>query len=330
MQLTPSQLTTLRTKGQSSKLDLFIYEPRVIFTAQVNDVLIDKGARTIAFDNYSGTYSNMKEGMTVKVGTTLNGDEVGHIRLRTPSSGSFTVSENSDIDWQDNQYLTVLNYWQVWPVFPRTIQNPNSVEDVIFYKDYDIYYTGQNLALGTFVNAGSHHPVMLESNHTGTVYYTESGTYNLNGHDNWLQYSWAFEGGFPSSSTAHTPGLVAYNTPGDYVTSLSVNASGTVDTTYRYVSVRNKIGGGDTTPVKRWTMGDLSGSRQEGGYSVEITVYDQSPITEDCVIMLRSDDWYGSTNTSFTHLGSSDAFFVGYVERGSIRYSYDKIGRAHV
>ena len=115
--------------------------------------------------------------------------------------------------------LWVIRYWDLWPVFPRIIQDPNNSENVIFYKDYNIPYGNQNFHLGTFVNAGPHRPVILE-NGTGSVYYSSTGTLNLLG--NPLSYNWHFEGGNPTGSTSAEPGIVNYTQTGDYVTRLIV------------------------------------------------------------------------------------------------------------
>jgi hypothetical protein len=324
MQLTDTQLETLRSQPQQTTLDLFIFQPETIFQAQINDPSITKGARTITYNNSTGSYLNIEEGMTMLVGTSVGQEDIGRIRVRSATGTYIKVSENSNIKWENGKYLTVLKFWEAWPVFPRLIQNPANQEDVIFYKDYDIAYVNQNNFLGTFVNAGCHQPVFLE-NGTGTVYYSATGTTNLVGSA--LTYDWNFDGGTPSGSSAYTPGYVYYTAPGDYVTRLIVTAAnGTVDKTYRYISVKNKIGEGTNTPIVRWTMRDLTGSRDEGGYSAEFTVYDDIPVYDGAVVMLKANDWYGNTNQSFGGNApkSETVFFVGFIEKGSIHYSYDR------
>ena len=320
MRLSAPDLELLRQRPSQTALSLFIFQPRSVMKCLVNNVSIAKGARTIAYDTVSsGSYLAVEDGMTLLIGTSAGASDIGRIRIRSVTSGAFTVSENSNIVWADNLHLTVLRYWEIWPVFPQNVQ---SGTNVTFYKDYDIAYTNQNSILGTFVNAGPHRPVVLE-NGTGTTYYSSTGTYNLLGEA--LTYDWAFEGGTPTGSTSATPGNVNYTTVGDYVTRLKVtSASGTVDTTYRYVSVKNKIGEGSTTPIAKWTMSDLSGSRAEAGYSAEFTVYDNIIIDNNAVVMLLADDWYGGTKRSLggNYLNTEKIFFVGYIDGGSIRYNY--------
>jgi len=322
MELTSSELEQVRKRPQESNESLFIYQPREIFKCRINNPSIAKGAITIAYNTVTlGSYINVQPGMTVLIGTSDGARDVGRIRLRSITPTQMIVSENSDIKWENGLYITVLKYWEVWPVFPRIIKNPTNDEDVIFYKDYDIPHTNQNNVLGTFVQAGTNHGVLLD-NGLGAVFYTASGSYNLVGSA--LTYSWEFEGGTPSGSSLETPQWVLYDTPGDYVTSLTVTAAnGAVDKSYRYVSVKNKIGEGSNTPIVKWQRGELSGSRSEGGYSVDITVWQEIDIDTNSLVVIMSDDWYKGHHGSYggNQVNSSDVFFVGYVEKDSIKYN---------
>lgn len=323
MRLSSSDLEILRSRPSSTKLDLFIFQPREVMRCKINSPLIAKGARTIEYDTVSlGSYASVESGMTLLIGSEAGKGDIGRIRIKSASDTSFSVSENSNIRWADELHLTVLRYFEVWPVFPRIIQNPSNPTNVIFYKDYDIPYTNQNSILGTIVNMGTHRPIFLE-NGTGTAYYSSTGSLNLLGES--FSYDWAFEGGTPTGSTQANPGYVNYTTPGDYVTRLiATSASGAIDTSYRYVSVKNKIGEGSTTPVVRWEMKELSGSRNEGGYSAEFRVFDQIDIDENAVVMLLADDWYGGSNVSLggNYPNNSKVFFVGYIENGSLAYNH--------
>jgi hypothetical protein len=322
MELSASNLELIRTKPQSSTLCLSVFQPRVAMQCRVSDASVTRGARTIQYNSVSaGDFSAVEAGMTLLVGTTALGQDVGRIRIRSATSDHFVVSENSNIMWTDLLYLTVLRYWEVWPVFPRIIQDPADLEDVIFYKDYDIEYTDQNSILGTFIGMGPHRAAVLE---TGSVnlWYGSTGTLNLLG--NPVSYEWSFEGGTPTGSTAATPGWVSYDTPGHYVTRLIVSASGTSDTSYRYVSIYDKPGEGNSPPVIKWSLDSLSGGRDEGGYSASIAIQEPVTVDDNSVVVIFSDDWYGNTHTSLggNYPNAQKIFFVGYVDRGSIQYDY--------
>lgn len=158
MRLTNQQLAILRQKPQSTHLYLSIFQPVAIFKAQVNNASATRGDRVITFDSVTlGLYTYIQNGMTMWVGSTPGANDIGKVRVRSATSTQITVSENSNIAWADNLYLTVFRYWELWPVYPRIIQDPANAENVIFYKDYDIAYSNQNSILGTFVKIGRAH-----------------------------------------------------------------------------------------------------------------------------------------------------------------------------
>ena len=323
MQLTPADIELLRTRPQTTSLYLSIFQPVAIFKAQVNAGAspVAKGSYIIPFNTVSlGLYTYIQEGMTMWVGTTPGGMEVGKIRVRSATSTTITVSENSDIVWANGLYLTVFRYWELWPVYPRIIQNPANLEDVIFYKDYDIPYSNQNSILGTYTNAGPHRASLLDpASGQAQIYYSSTGTYNLLG--NSLNYNWFFEGATVTGSSSANPGYITYNTPGHYVTRLSVSgSSGAVDTTYRYVSIYNSA----NPPITKWTLDGLQGSRGEGGYTASIKVFETIPIQEHAVVVIFGKNEYGSTqrNLGGNFPNAGDILFVGYVDKDSISYDY--------
>lgn len=325
MRLSPSELETIRQRPQQTQLHLSIFQPRIVLKALVNNVNATIGDRLVPFDSVSfGSINDVQSGMTMWVGSENGENDLGKIRIRSTSPSGMIVAENSDVDWENNAHLTVYRFWEVWPVFPRIINDPDNEEDVIFYKDYDIPYTNQNTILGSFVNAGPHRAVFLE-NGSAQVYYSSTGTCIL--HTGTNSYDWEFEGGNPSGSTLANPGYVSYNTPGHYVTRLTVSGSyGQTDTAYRYVSVYNPIASGTNLPYLQWSMEELSGSRDEGGNTTRITIYQNSEtLQEGSVVVLFSDDWYGDTHISLggNYPNASKIFFVGYIMEGSIEYDWE-------
>lgn len=327
MQLSDANLELIRTRPQSTELYLSIFKPRKVLQCRVNDASIASGARTIAFDTVTyGSWTSVEPGMVLWVGSTAGAKDLGVTRIRSITATQMVVAENADVQWGDNAHLTVYRYFPVLPVYPRIIQNPSNPEQVIFYKDYDIEYTNQNSALGAFVNMGSHRAAILE-NGSAQLWYTSSGTSALIDGTT-LTYDWAFEGGTPTGSTSAHPGWVTYNTPGHYVTRLIVTASnGAQETSYRYVSIYNPIASGTSVPYQKWSLDSLSGSRDEGGYTASITIYETADdIEEGSVVVIFSKDYYGDTKASLggNQKNNAETFFVGYVLDGSVQYDYEK------
>lgn len=321
MQISALQQELLRQTSQSSDLYMTIFRPRTVMSCQV-DGSIALDSRTIPYTSVStGSYLAVEPGMTLLVGTTQGGRELGKIRIKDVDASEFTVAENSDINWPSAQYLTVQRYFELWPIYPRIVPNPSNDEDVIFYKDYDIAYTNQNSILGSFVCMGGH-----KAGFSGdSFYWSASGTTQLLGSA--LSYEWAFEGGDVTGSTLATPGWVQYNSPGDYVTRLTVTAAnGSVDTSYRYVSIRNEpYSSSDYQPIKNWQMTNLSGDRNQGGYSASFIIQNEAvDVYDGDVVIIWKNDWYADTNTSIggNSENNSSIFFVGHVMDGSIHYNW--------
>lgn len=322
MQLSANDLNVVRTRPQSSELYFTIYHPDTVMSCRVTGSL-SRGEMEIPYYNVStGSFNNVLAGMTLLVGTSEGGRELGKIRIRDVNSTHFSVAENGHIDWAEAEYLTVKNYWEHWPVYPRIIQDPNNDEDVIFYKDYDIEYTNQNTILGAFPCAGSHRSIFAGE----SVYWSATGTSHLVGSA--MTYAWNFNGGDVTGSNAHTPGWVQYPTPGDYVTRLQVNgANGSIDVTYRYVMVRDRNSLSSIkhhNPIKNWTISNLSGSRSQGGYTATVSIINEDiEVYDGDVVVLWGEDWYGNTKQSFGGSeNNSSVFFVGHVLDGSIQYNY--------
>lgn len=322
MKLSSANLEIIRKRPQQTKLYLSIFEPQTIFKALVNNASADFEDRVIPYDNVTlGSYGIIRSGQTMLIGTTAGGSDLGKVRVRSATATDITVSENSNVDWQDNAHITILQYWELWPIYPRIIIDPSNDENVIFYKDYDVAYSNQNSILGTFVTAGPHRAAWLDPASGQTqLFWSSTGTYSLLG--NTLSHSWFFEGATVTGSTAAEPGWITYNQPGHFVTTHYVSGtSGETDITYRYVSIYNEA----NPPINKWQLDDFSGSRDEGGYSVSIRVFETIPITEHAVVVIFSDDYYGDSHVSLggNYPNSSSILFSGYVDKDSIVYDWE-------
>jgi hypothetical protein len=325
MRLSVSDLATLRLKPQQTKLHLSIFRPTTIFKARVNGA-VARGERTIPYDSVSlGSFGIIRAGQTMLVGSADGLRDKGKVRVRSADGTTIVVAENSDINWQDDDFFFIQNFFEVWPVYPRITHDPANDESVLFFKDYDIEHTNQNIVLGSFANAGPHRAIFRDcASGVAETYWSSTGTHNLLS-GTIHNYYWTFEGGTPSGSTSANPGLVTYNAPGHYVTSLSISGSqGTVDTTYRYISVYDYPGCGTGTPPLKWELNSLGGSRSEGGYNVGITLHEVIDIHDGDVVIIFAEDWYGSQKVSLggNHPSTSSIVFSGYVLDDSIRFNY--------
>ncbi len=321
---TAGELALLRSQPQQTKLFLSIFEPQTFFAAQVNDAGASKGDMVITYNNVTaGSFLDVSGGMTLYVGTTPGSRDKGSIFVYGRDATTITVGENSHINWEDDDYLTIVNFHQIWPTYPRYIQDE---EDITVFKVYNVAYIDQNEDLGSFIVMGSNYAGFIDSN-TGTaqVYWDASESENLIGTTG-SSYTWSFEGGTPTGSAAITPGWVTYDTPGHYRTLLRIQTPlGNADIGIRHVSIYDRPGVGPDNPILQWGINEFSGSREEGGYSGRLWVkQDVANVVDGALIVIFADDTYGDTVQS---IGGNSAqrekiVFVGYILDGSIDYDY--------
>jgi hypothetical protein len=319
---TPAELALIRSRPHAGKIWLSIYQPPVVFCAQVTGTY-GQGLNAVPYIGVvTGSYTNIVAGQTLLLGTTPYGRDVGKIRVRSATASTITVAENYHINWLDGLYLTVIDFHEVWPIFPRMT---TSSGNTIWYKDYDIPYGGQNSTLGSFINMGPHYAGFI-SGGAAQVYYSASGSVNLLGLG--VLYSWQFPGGSPAWYSGSEPGMVNYATPGQYTTALQVTASnGVVEHGYRHVSIYDRPGQGPHTPVLRWGLSSFDGSRANGGWSAKIWMRDNIASVVDgalCIFFVDAD--YGGVGQTFggNAPNRSSILFVGYINGETIHYDWEK------
>lgn len=320
--LTLAQQTILRSRPHRTRLFLSIYDPPEVFTARINDASIGFGAVSLTYDSGSWTESEVKPGMTLLVGSTPSGYDFARIRVRSIGGSAIVVAENS-VSWADNAYLTVLKYYEPWPVYPRIVLDVNNVPT--FYKDYDIIYTDQNDTFDPVPIMGPHAAAMLNSiSGLATLYFDGIDSYDLNEGGSVTAYAWEFEGGTPSTSSGVTPGDVTWDTPGYYVVSLTVtNADGKSFTGYRHVAIHSRPEG-SSPPIIRWGLdGALNGDYSKGGWEGRIWMRQTANgnvVVPHAQVVIFSDDWYDEDPQSLggNYLNRENTVFVGYVRSGSV------------
>ena len=334
--LTTPKLDALRSHKHSTQLYLSIYQPKVVMNAQVNISASSgtRGYRTIAYDNsVSGTYAQIESGMTLWVGTASGSFDKGKVRVKSATINTLTVAENEYIMWENNLFLTVVNYVDLVAVFPRLVQDTGDDTVVNFYKDYDIAYTNQNSILGAFPVMGSHRAGFLDDYGKLDLYWSATGTYPMVSGSN-VRYDWTFNGGKPllTGTNVQTPGIVRYSGTGHYVTKLQITVTGSTnatETAYRYVSVYDRPNRGLNVPIRSWKFSDLAGSRADGGFRGKVVVYETLgyKLQGGELVVMFSDDEFNGISQSIdigTTRPDDSIFFVGYILNDSIEYDYEK------
>src|SRR5678816_1745752 len=121
---------TLLSSGGPMQPRLFLLQPEVVFAARV--VLLDPAEYPISFVAYdtvtTGAYTDIKDGMTILLGSTAGGDDYGRQRVRGPDTPATTISIyvgrssqgtfDGELTVVDDAYITVWDDRRVWAKMP--------------------------------------------------------------------------------------------------------------------------------------------------------------------------------------------------------------------
>lgn len=330
MNLTSTELTQLRTRPHSSKLWLSLFKPTTVMSAQINMPTIAKGEHEITISLLSGLATSVLNGMTVYIGTTSGSKNLGRLRVRSATSTTITVAENS-MAWVNGWYLTVVRYFEPWGVFPRITLDASNVPQ--FFKDFDIPYTDQNHLMDPVVCMGPNHAIMLDPTVSGSyaqIYYSSSGSFDPTPGGAITAYDWHFEGGAPTGSSLADPGYVTYTGCGHFVTSLSLtNSAGKIFTGRRHISILarpERQADGDCKPISKWGIEDLSGSRDAGGWTADVWVREFIG-TEDIpdgtlAVVFTEDDRQGyvASKVGANAVNRDEILFCGYINGETVAW----------
>jgi hypothetical protein len=323
---TAPELALLRADNQSTRLYLTVHSPATVYTARLDAVpsSTDKVAE-ITYNTGSGTLANVLQDMTMLVGSSAGASDYGIARIRkdgTTTAGTFYIGETSEINWQANAYLTVLDTFELWPRHVTIASNGTTP-----LMDYDVAYSNQNVAAGAVPTPIMGPPAVLWL--TGA-----SVTYHPDGSSSWVKdgtivdYAWTATGasGVLDLDTA-TP-TIEYNAVGTYRISLTVTGNNAVTFTgYRYVFVVTETSGVTT----QFTLDNCAGDVQSGGWSFGVTLYDEATqvlIRDRALCILHAVDYYGNTLGGVGYCaGNENIVALGWISGESItRGTEDKWG----
>jgi len=333
--LTPTQLTTVRdTNGQYTNLYLTKFEPRILMQAQINDANIVKGAQVITFNNViTGSYTNLAAGQSVYIGSSQGGNDIGRVRLRSVTSTTLTVAVDDAIFYANGQYITVREFYEIWPVFPFASLNTGTLVPTI-YKDWDITYSDQNVNFDPIIImgpdfAGFYDTLTGNAFYGSNIFFSATGSYTVDG-STISSYSWNFPTACTiTGSTSGTPGNVQFTAPGMYVVRCAVTASnGKTAVSYRHIALLNRHFGPIDSSVTSsyeeiadWEFGQISTDHINGAIA-NISVRNRADEFKDgdLVIIFR-EDYYSNMLQSFGgYPGRENILFVGYVDKADTTY----------
>jgi len=332
--LEASELALLRARPQRTQLYLAIPEYHVIWSGRVNGTpASNDNTHQIAFDS-GGTgggaaLTDVKRNMTLLVGSAAFGEwDIGIARIRQDAAAGntvFYIGITSDIPFADDQYLTVIDDFSLWPVHPFI--DPTTE---IVYMDYSIPYTGQNQYGAPVPIMGTHAVVELPPGGTVTVHFDASDSYACIGAPTY-SHVWTCAGATVVIPGPSGPADITFNAAGTYLVKLVVTANHggipailKTSTAYRYVIVHDAA-----HPLNAsFSLESCEGDFENGGWSYRVTMNakaSEAYVRDGTLCILVARDWYEGTEQSIGPLdGRENIVCIGWVDGESLRCSNDK------
>jgi hypothetical protein len=315
--LTPTEKANLRKSGHRSDLYLGILAPVAIFKARVNQSFAAAESHDmvaqVTYDTVTlGAYTDIEDNWTVWVGSAEGLADVGMARVRkTPTSTVLYLNEMSEIDWDDNLYLTVVSEVQICA---RHLTTP----DGIVRMDYDIEYDDQNTNNNPVAILGADQ-VLLLTGATVNSDFDSSNSFCLSG--SVASQVWTSpEAASITDPTTTTPVFVfdAAQPQGATVKCVLTSDAGKTTASYRNVWVFDD----DNPPFTDFELLSITGDRDTGGWEFSIRMSDQaaqSLIRDRAKVVLFARDYIGATEISVgTEAGRENILAVGWIAGESI------------
>lgn len=281
--ITAEQHAALNADGQGVRLFAAIWQPTTVFACQVNGAPSSNGSvMQLTYDGVTtGAYTDVLEDMTVWVGTSAGAHDKGFCRVRAAATDTILyIGETSEINFADNDYLTVKRDFDL---FPRHIRKYSAG-----WRVDGVTYSNQHSVCAPIANLG---PI-------AAVLDMEAGidSFSPDASGSWVpgstiaSYAHTATGASATANlTTDTPTLT-YATAGQYVRSCVVTAAnGATTTAYRYVFVFDA----DNPPMEVEMTSEAVCSAEDGGASFGLktsNTTDIDAIDDRALVVLFSRD----------------------------------------
>jgi hypothetical protein len=325
-ELTSGEKTLLRAGGHKAVWYLSVHKPESLLTARLNNASIERGARSIAYDNGGGTgYSSIETGQILWVGTAAGEKDKETVRIRaitgSQSSGTITVAENA-IDWSDNDYLTVKYDYPIRPIWPYIASDGTFRKDG---PDGDLY-TNQNEQPPPVAIIGPDRCAFMDGPSVALAF-DASNSYAVANGATISSYAWTFSGtGTFDDDTSPTPTLTitAGNPDGDWVMCTVTDSNTKTQITRRLVFTHDHTG--SNVPYTDFRVDSLSGNWSSGGWHLRITALADATAADfpdEAMVVLWHEAWYGATEQFIGGVADKNLLFVGFIRKDTTTQTWD-------
>lgn len=312
--ISSEELTLLRSDNQRSLLKLYIDKPSTVITARVSAVPASNDEVTqVTINSVAGTVADVLDGMTVLIGTAAGGYDVGIIRARSATATTLSVGSTSDILWAVDQYITVLDDFQIWA-------RPLRYSDGLWNIEGEVAYTNQHAVMKPVPVLGPTVAVLPLTGATVTFSPTAAGSWVPG--STIASYVWTAPGASSTANMTTAAPTIQYNAPGVYRVRCALTAAnGATATGHRIVYVP----GTGAAPAENFQIDKLTGDLQSGGWQFSVTLYDPAElagIRPRALVVLYAEDYYGATKQSIGPIsGYENIIALGWIDGATIDWN---------
>lgn len=270
--VTTDQKTDLRSRGHWSELFAAFLVPPVVYTARL--AAVPASADMVAVITYTsgvGTLGNVREGMTLYIGSSAGAYDLGMVRIRkAPIAGTFYIGEQSKVTWQADAYLTVVEDFDLWV---RHVAMDGTTPKM----DYDIAYSDQHSSFKPVPVLGPHRVAKLTGATVQVTLGPETGVNSWVFGSTISSYSWTVPGAVSLSSASAQRPVATFDETGWHACYCTVTAAnGKTKTGMRWVYIWDD----DNMPARVFSLENLSEDYNTGGGSCTVVMADEADLTE--------------------------------------------------
>src|SRR3972149_5101319 len=118
---TSTEPAPLRKRPHAVEYFVAVPQPKIVWSGNLGSILPNSfpGSAIVASGTSSGHLANVLAGMTLRVGTGTNLDDLGTIRIRRAPSGStlaIASFTSGFINWKSGACLTAISEYRPWPI----------------------------------------------------------------------------------------------------------------------------------------------------------------------------------------------------------------------
>jgi len=308
-----NEKTLTRSEGRWSDLYVTILRPRVVFTARINQTFESlDGVAEITFDDPLGDLAEVLPNMTVKIGSSAGGMEIGCARVRKASieSTKLLIGQTAELALENDQYLTVIEDFGLWAKLPA-----GSGAQIML--DYDVEFEA-NQANAPVPVLGSMVTVLRLSGASVSHTRDAAESYSPIGAEI-VSYEWFAPGAEATTGMDTATPTITYVEDGEYLEYCKItDENGAWSVGYRKTLVNPPAAVVDERDL------ELGADVDEGGGSLSFMGVDgvgPDELDDRSMVVLWTSDHLGSEEMVLGPLpGAENILFVGWVEGQTINW----------